>query len=106
MHTYRAAQPALLYLSPACILGVLVTAAVRGELGEVWKYTDEDEEKEGSKPESASDASHPVMNGDASASPPDDAIVQGLSSALEGNPVTSHRVTRSSATQQAQDEQD
>ena len=31
-------QPALLYLSPACILAVLLTAVVRGELTTVWNY--------------------------------------------------------------------
>ena len=38
MHTFKAAQPALLYLSPACILSVLLTAAVRGELKQVLAY--------------------------------------------------------------------
>jgi len=44
MHQFKAAQPALLYLSPACILSVTFTALVRGELQTFWKYTDEDEE--------------------------------------------------------------
>ncbi len=38
MHTFKAAQPALLYLSPACILSVLLTAAIRGELKQVFAY--------------------------------------------------------------------
>jgi minor histocompatibility antigen H13 len=41
MHTWQAAQPALLYLSPACILSVLITAAVRGELKELFAYQSE-----------------------------------------------------------------
>ena len=38
-------QPALLYLSPACILSVLITAAVRGELGKVFAYKSEASKK-------------------------------------------------------------
>ncbi|CEI94077.1 hypothetical protein RMCBS344292_08300 [Rhizopus microsporus] len=45
MHIFNAAQPALLYLSPACILSVLITAAIRGELKELFLYTVEDEKK-------------------------------------------------------------
>ncbi|CEG73614.1 hypothetical protein RMATCC62417_08961 [Rhizopus microsporus] len=45
MHIFNAAQPALLYLSPACILSVLITAAIRGELKELFSYTVEDEKK-------------------------------------------------------------
>ncbi|KAJ1662516.1 hypothetical protein GGF38_003323 [Coemansia sp. RSA 25] len=41
MHTFKAAQPALLYLSPACILAVAVTAAARGELAAVFSYSEE-----------------------------------------------------------------
>lgn len=46
MHTFRAAQPALLYLSPACILSVLITAAIRGELSDLWSYTEESAEEQ------------------------------------------------------------
>ncbi|BGP16290.1 hypothetical protein JCM10213_008270 [Rhodosporidiobolus nylandii] len=47
MHTFRAAQPALLYLSPDCIGSVVLCALVRGETKELWRYVDgeEDEEK-------------------------------------------------------------
>jgi minor histocompatibility antigen H13 len=41
MHVFKAAQPALLYLSPACILSVLLTAIFRGELKEVLSFTTE-----------------------------------------------------------------
>ncbi len=41
MHTFKAAQPALLYLSPACILSALGTALVRGELSKLFGYTTE-----------------------------------------------------------------
>lgn len=40
MHTYRAAQPALLYLSPACIGSVILCAAIRGELKDFWGFDD------------------------------------------------------------------
>ncbi|KAF9360762.1 hypothetical protein BGX26_007888 [Mortierella sp. AD094] len=42
MHTFKAAQPALLYLSPACILSVLFMGLVRGEIKEVFSYTSEE----------------------------------------------------------------
>ncbi|RKO91362.1 signal peptide peptidase-domain-containing protein [Blyttiomyces helicus] len=38
MHTYKAAQPALLYLSPACILSALLTALVRGETKQLFGF--------------------------------------------------------------------
>ncbi|KAJ8653126.1 hypothetical protein O0I10_011175 [Lichtheimia ornata] len=46
MHVFHAAQPALLYLSPACILSALITAAARGELKDLFAYTTEEEEEE------------------------------------------------------------
>jgi minor histocompatibility antigen H13 len=65
MHTFQAAQPALLYLSPACTLSVLLMGAVRGELSQVFAYKDGEEEtkkeqvedkveEEGETPSSAS----------------------------------------------------
>ncbi|RDB16955.1 Minor histocompatibility antigen H13 [Hypsizygus marmoreus] len=44
MHLFGKAQPALLYLSPACILSFFITAAVRGELREGWNWSDEPED--------------------------------------------------------------
>lgn len=44
MHFTGAAQPALLYLSPACIAAVALCAAKRNELQRVWAWTDEDPE--------------------------------------------------------------
>ena len=41
MHIFKAAQPALLYLSPAGILSVLLTATVRGELKDVFTFNAE-----------------------------------------------------------------
>mmetsp|Transcript_15936 Transcript_15936/g.52536 ORF Transcript_15936/g.52536 Transcript_15936/m.52536 type:complete len:370 (-) Transcript_15936:262-1371(-) len=49
MHFFDSAQPALLYLVPACILSSLLTAAVRGELSPLLKYSEE-------KPEAAAEA--------------------------------------------------
>ncbi|KAH8119344.1 signal peptide peptidase-domain-containing protein [Phellopilus nigrolimitatus] len=46
MHTFGAAQPALLYLSPSCILSFLITALAKGELKEAWAWTDEAEPAE------------------------------------------------------------
>ncbi|KAF8909839.1 peptidase A22B, signal peptide peptidase, partial [Mucidula mucida] len=40
MHSFGKAQPALLYLSPACILSFLTTALVRGELSDAWAWSD------------------------------------------------------------------
>ncbi|KAI0769775.1 signal peptide peptidase-domain-containing protein [Trametes elegans] len=49
MHFFRKAQPALLYLSPACILSFFLTALARGELKDAWAWTDEAEDKTTSK---------------------------------------------------------
>lgn len=38
MHTFKAAQPALLYLSPACGLSPLLVALFKGELCELFKF--------------------------------------------------------------------
>ena len=40
MHLFGAAQPALLYLSPACALSVVAVALQRGELHELWGWED------------------------------------------------------------------
>ncbi|KAL1942090.1 hypothetical protein VTO73DRAFT_6620 [Trametes versicolor] len=45
MHVFKKAQPALLYLSPACILSFVLTALARGEFTEAWAWTDELEDK-------------------------------------------------------------
>lgn len=46
MYTWNAAQPALLYLVPACLGSSLLTAAVRGELSQLFAYTEEEETAE------------------------------------------------------------
>ncbi|KAJ3207114.1 Minor histocompatibility antigen H13 [Clydaea vesicula] len=49
MHNFKAAQPALLYLSPACTLTALITALVRGEVKELFTFNpqEKDEKTEG-----------------------------------------------------------
>ncbi|RKP02648.1 hypothetical protein CXG81DRAFT_10550, partial [Caulochytrium protostelioides] len=49
MHTFRAAQPALLYLSPACILSVLLTAFIRGDLKTMMAFRPQEMQKKASK---------------------------------------------------------
>ncbi|TFK53594.1 hypothetical protein OE88DRAFT_1655794 [Heliocybe sulcata] len=66
MHVWRAAQPALLYLSPACIASFFVTATVRGELKEAWAWSDDPEEVEGKEKTGAADEGgkdHEVISG-------------------------------------------
>jgi len=46
MHIYRHAQPALLYLVPACIGVPLLVALVKGDLKALFKYEDHPSEKE------------------------------------------------------------
>ncbi|KAF9461276.1 peptidase A22B, signal peptide peptidase [Collybia nuda] len=41
MYMFEAAQPALLYLSPACILSLFATAVLRKELDTVWSWSDD-----------------------------------------------------------------
>lgn len=48
MYHFKAAQPALLYLVPACLGAPMGFAVIRGEFMELWKYT-EDPEKETDK---------------------------------------------------------
>lgn len=42
MHTFKAAQPALLYLVPLGVSTPLLLSIVRGEVGALFKYSDED----------------------------------------------------------------
>ncbi|TIA83123.1 hypothetical protein E3P77_01335 [Wallemia ichthyophaga] len=45
MHNFKAAQPALLYLSPACIGSVALLSAARGEFKQAWSWTAEDDQE-------------------------------------------------------------
>ncbi|KAF1757605.1 hypothetical protein GCK72_014061 [Caenorhabditis remanei] len=38
MHHFKAAQPALLYLVPCCLIVPLLLAAIRGEVSALWNY--------------------------------------------------------------------
>jgi len=51
MHIFKHAQPALLYLSPACIISSLICAAVRGEIKDLFEYNDESEEEKKAREE-------------------------------------------------------
>lgn len=43
MHVFKAAQPALLYLSPACSLAPLIVAYLRNELSEMFAFRPQEE---------------------------------------------------------------
>lgn len=64
MHQFKAAQPALLYLSPACILFVTFTALLRGELQAFWRYADEDEDAKKNAKEDLSATKEPLTKAD------------------------------------------
>lgn len=54
---FEAAQPALLYLVPSCLLTALGMAGVKGELKELISYTEEEKEQESKeKPSGATEA--------------------------------------------------
>jgi minor histocompatibility antigen H13 len=53
MHIFQAAQPALLYLSPACILSVLLTALIRGEIKPLFAYAPDESKKKKAEIEDA-----------------------------------------------------
>jgi hypothetical protein len=44
MYGFKAAQPALLYLVPACLGTSLVLSSVKGDFKTLWKYTENEEE--------------------------------------------------------------
>jgi minor histocompatibility antigen H13 len=46
MHWYKHAQPALLYLVPACLGAPLFVALIRGDIKSMLKYADHPEEDE------------------------------------------------------------
>ncbi|XP_069572631.1 minor histocompatibility antigen H13 isoform X4 [Brachyistius frenatus] len=53
MHTFKHAQPALLYLVPACVGFPVVVALLKGELTEMFRYEETPPEEEESKDDSA-----------------------------------------------------
>jgi hypothetical protein len=46
MHIFQAAQPALLYLVPFCLIASLLTGLVTGELSTLWAFSDAKPEKD------------------------------------------------------------
>ena len=46
MTRFEAAQPALLYLVPACLGSVVACGTLRGEMKDVWQFSEEEEEVE------------------------------------------------------------
>ncbi|KAI8806203.1 signal peptide peptidase [Cladochytrium replicatum] len=56
MHAFQAAQPALLYLSPACIMSALLTALARGEWNRLFSYVPEEVEERREKEKAAAAA--------------------------------------------------
>jgi len=52
---FEAAQPALLYLVPACLGSALGTAAIRGEMAELFAYSEEEAQEEGDEKNKDSD---------------------------------------------------
>lgn len=55
MYAFRAAQPALLYLVPACLGASALVALLKGEMKQLWNYV-ENEEEETDKDAGAKDA--------------------------------------------------
>ncbi|XP_070696321.1 minor histocompatibility antigen H13 isoform X1 [Pempheris klunzingeri] len=53
MHTFKHAQPALLYLVPACVGFPVVVALFKGELTEMFRYEETPPEEEGAKEDSS-----------------------------------------------------
>jgi len=60
MHVFQAAQPALLYLVPACLGSSLITALVRGEIKELFNYDEHPPSPSPPSPPSTPSTSPPV----------------------------------------------
>ncbi|KAH9931133.1 signal peptide peptidase-domain-containing protein [Epithele typhae] len=70
MHIFQKAQPALLYLSPACILSFLITSLVRGEFQDAWSWSDEDKSDKTAKPTEKGNATNGAAGQSQKALPP------------------------------------
>jgi len=55
MHVFKHAQPALLYLVPACLGAPLLVALFSGEMGALFEYNEEEEEDEEDEEEEKKD---------------------------------------------------
>jgi len=62
MHLFKHAQPALLYLVPACIATPLLVALIRGEIKSLFAYEDHPEEKSEKKDKKEKDANGNTSN--------------------------------------------
>lgn len=56
MHVWKHAQPALLYLVPACLGAPALLAACKGDLGTLFRYEDVPEEEDAAAPVGGDDA--------------------------------------------------
>ncbi|KZT72179.1 hypothetical protein DAEQUDRAFT_686541 [Daedalea quercina L-15889] len=61
MHFFGHAQPALLYLSPTCMISFFITAFSTGDFAQAWAWSDEPEKPKGEHDE----AEAPTTRGDA-----------------------------------------
>jgi len=64
MHTFQAAQPALLYLVPFCIVVSALTGVVRGEFRALWQYSEEEKPAEGTDQGNSSEDSKTTNSSD------------------------------------------
>ncbi|ORX74090.1 hypothetical protein DL89DRAFT_253979 [Linderina pennispora] len=100
----HAAQPALLYLSPACTLSVIITAMIRGELGAVFAYSEDTKsENEKENADDKEDVSEQKALGVPSVA--DAPLRKNLHSRLD-SPTPGSGMTPTSAGEMADDEQE
>ncbi|XP_031549797.1 minor histocompatibility antigen H13-like isoform X2 [Actinia tenebrosa] len=64
MHKFKAAQPALLYLVPACVGTPVALALVRGEIKELFKYEDHPTEEEKTETPKETEVQEGAQNGE------------------------------------------
>lgn len=87
MHHFQAAQPALLYLSPACIFSVVFCSILRGDK-DVWKFKDMNEEGPGES-KSQSETSTPKQDRDKERKPSQNSDADNTNSFLLQTPESS-----------------
>lgn len=63
MHTFKAAQPALLYLVPACLGTPITLALLRGEISDLFKYEDNPEKDNKEEDKASQGESSEEVNG-------------------------------------------
>jgi hypothetical protein len=79
-------QPALLYLSPACILSFVLTATVRRELAAAWSWSDDPAKDKADEAAAAARtaSSVPVEGASESARLLDQSVQSGYGAVLNG----------------------